>query len=175
MKVISKARQFDAIQWDGKPETLRAIQNLIWPASPLLAPADHNVTALGVMVRLDGTDRYVKYELRHVDLGGWLTVERGAGDGARDGAAVTIWSDAQFKLAFTAPELIALEPLDLDRLGAYAAEMQAATLHASAEAGAVDVAYGGVATLRAAADGAAPVTGNGSLVSTSDPLLDPRD
>lgn len=93
MRVIRQSStEMDAVQWDGTLESLRAMQQLLAPGSPLYAHNGGGTKALGVYITALG-DKLQAVSLQFVDPGGWVV---------RDGDDVTIYTDAQFKRLYTA-------------------------------------------------------------------------
>lgn len=71
----SQPANVEAEQWDGSADALLKIQQLIFPASPLVGRkenhADPERQRLGVMVDTAGL---MKHELVHLNIGDWVVV-----------------------------------------------------------------------------------------------------
>lgn len=103
-RVVSKAREVTAVQWQNDEASLQAIQDLVRPYSPY---RDGTMKALGIPVTT-AEEKYRTHELRYVDVGGWVT--------KTPEGLVAVHTADQFQATFTSPELIARMPLNLDAL-----------------------------------------------------------
>lgn len=122
LTVYSVAQEAQAVQWTGSDESLRLIQDLIFPDSPLRGI--DSPTQLGIMVPRADASKFLKTELRHIEAGSWIV---------KTADGLQLLTDAQFKQRFSSPELIEQTPLDLDKLAAASAEQLAASLRRTAD------------------------------------------
>jgi len=69
-----RSQSVTAVQWQGTEESLRAVQKLIFPSSPLLHASDFalDMRSRTLGVRVDANDSMSSTPLTHIAPGGWV-------------------------------------------------------------------------------------------------------